>query len=393
MKNEALEIIYKAITPAGILASSNDVDNYARVWSRDSMMTGLCGLIIDDDKIIEAHLNSIKTLARYQSKNGQLPSNVKINVDTMHMETVSFGTTVGRVDATTWWLIGTLSYIIIKEDQLLFKELEASIISAFDALEHWEFNDKGLVYTPLGGNWADEYICDGYTLYDNALRVWAYELYSKINASTDVTVRSAFLRDTLIKNFNITNQADNVYHFNAFDSAVKQQKKYLPASLNANGYMMRWDMAGNAIAMLIGANKNIENTIAYLHQLNATSSHWLLPVFYPVIHETDADWAKLNNNYSYNFKNKPFHFHNGGSWPIFLGWLCLALKINKDEDIIRNIFEDYTSLLKKDHAFKEYINTNDLVGGGTSHLCFSAVGYLFMEWSNSKSLINLQKLL
>jgi hypothetical protein len=34
-------------------------------------------------------------------------------------------------------------------------------------LEAWEFNNKHLLYVSLSGNWADEYITDGYVLMIN----------------------------------------------------------------------------------------------------------------------------------------------------------------------------------------------------------------------------------
>ena len=76
---KALQTIYQAITPNGILASSIQKDNYAKVWSRDSMMTGIVGLLMQDEKIIAAHQHSVITLAKYQSENGQIPSNVSFN--------------------------------------------------------------------------------------------------------------------------------------------------------------------------------------------------------------------------------------------------------------------------------------------------------------------------
>jgi len=30
----------------------------------------------------------------------------------------------------------------------------------------WEFNNRGLLYVPATGDWADEYVHNGYILYD-----------------------------------------------------------------------------------------------------------------------------------------------------------------------------------------------------------------------------------
>lgn len=73
---KALEVIEKAISGQGILASSEKKDNYARVWSRDSMMTGITGILIKNQTIVDGLERSIKTLADFQAENGQIPSNV-----------------------------------------------------------------------------------------------------------------------------------------------------------------------------------------------------------------------------------------------------------------------------------------------------------------------------
>jgi len=47
----------------------------------------------------------------------------------------------------------------------------------------------------------------------------------------------------------------------------------------------------------------------------------LLPAFWPSIREGDAEWKKLRNNYSVRFRNKPYHYHNGGLWPFINGFM------------------------------------------------------------------------
>ena len=33
-----------------------------------------------------------------------------------------------------------------------------------ELLKAWEFNARGLIYMPLGGDWADEFVYHGYVL-------------------------------------------------------------------------------------------------------------------------------------------------------------------------------------------------------------------------------------
>ncbi|MEG2510496.1 MAG: amylo-alpha-1,6-glucosidase, partial [Chryseobacterium sp.] len=144
---EALNVIEKAISDQGILASSEKKDNYARVWSRDSMMTGIAGILIKNQIIVDALKKSIQTLVDHQANNGQIPSNVFGNK-------ASYGTLVGRTDATIWWVIGACEYILYTKDKDLKENLKYKIDKALSCLKTWEFNQRGLLYSPLGGNWA-----------------------------------------------------------------------------------------------------------------------------------------------------------------------------------------------------------------------------------------------
>ena len=321
---KALEVIEKAISGQGILASSEKKDNYARVWSRDSMMTGITGILIKNQTIVDGLEKSIKTLADFQAENGQIPSNV-------YGDKASYGTLVGRTDATIWWIIGACEYIIFSKNEGLKETLKEKIYNAFSCLKTWEFNQRGLLYSPLGGNWADEYVTSGYVLYDNVLRYWAFEKASEVYEDEKLKSLAQETKKLIENNFKKNSSDVAKYHETAYQKAY--EKPYFWASLNANGYDERFDLAGNALAILLGFDLNLEGFSSFLEELSVEFNHWMLPVFYPIIFPKDADWNLLENNYSYDFKNQPYQFHNGGSWPIYLGWLCLGLKKRGYEEI------------------------------------------------------------
>jgi GH15 family glucan-1,4-alpha-glucosidase len=106
--------------------------------------------------------------------------------------------------------------------------------------------------------------------------------------------------------------------------------------------------------------------------------------FYPIIKPIDDNWKLLQNNFSYNFKNIPYQFHNGGAWPIFLGWLCLGLNTTNDilkHNIASGIKNNLTNLLEANPAdiFNEYYDSKTLVPMGVQPLGFSASGYILMH--------------
>lgn len=368
---EALQAIEQAISEQGILASSEKKDNYARVWSRDSMMTGITGIFIKNQMIVDGLENSIKTLADHQAENGQIPSNV-------YGEKASYGTLVGRTDATIWWIIGTCEYLRYSKNEVLKETLKEKIYKAFSCLKSWEFNQRGLLYSPLGGNWADEYITSGYVLYDNVLRYWALKNAAEVYADDKLKSLAESTKKLIENNFRKNDSDEIKYHETAYQKA--NEKPYFWASLNANGYDERFDLAGNALAVFLGFDLNLDAFTHFLEKLNGEFNHWMLPVFYPVIFPKDADWTLLENNYSYDFKNQPYHFHNGGSWPIYLGWLCLGLKNRGYDEIPLKILDQYEKLLtEKGSSYREYYSTDQLIPSGTDQLCFSASGYLLMK--------------
>jgi glycogen debranching enzyme len=127
-RQEAIEIIRKAITEEGILASAQQRDNYARVWARDSMMTGYAGILVHDEEILAGLEKSVLTLAKHQAENGQIPSNV-VN------DKASYGTHVGRTDATTWWIVTTCEYLTKTQNQELKNSLKEKFTKHFPVLK------------------------------------------------------------------------------------------------------------------------------------------------------------------------------------------------------------------------------------------------------------------
>lgn len=386
MEDKALQTIQDAISSHGILASSMDVDNYLRVWSRDSVMAGLVGLEYQDEDIILAFQQSVLTLANHQNIKGIIPSNVAIG---KHQEAkVSYGTLVGRTDATTWWVIGT---IILLTSRKAFRKkycdfLVPKILNALEVLHIWEYNDRGLIYSPLGGNWADEYVTSGYTLYDNVLYLWALELSAQYFNDAKLVEKSQKLRQLIINNFDnqIDGQDAEYYHPIAVEKRKSNLKPYFSASLSSNGYDQRWDMAGNAIALYLGLFSNILPLVQFLGEIRLQYSSGLIPVFYPIIEPQDIEWKLLEENYSFKFKNQPFQFHNGGFWPIFGGWLCRGLKKYRHEDLAEDILSSYSKfLIDEDCKFYEYHDVRTGEGKGTQKLCFSAAGFLLMSNNNT----------
>src|SRR5216683_4711331 len=87
----ALDVLRACSSPAGFLASPSDVDNYARIWARDGVITGLAALASGEPDLIAGMQRTLTTLAQHQGPHGEIPSNV-----TVDGSQVSYGRLTGR---------------------------------------------------------------------------------------------------------------------------------------------------------------------------------------------------------------------------------------------------------------------------------------------------------
>src|SRR5258708_2205352 len=103
---QSLDLLRGCLSPAGFVASPVNVDNYARVWARDGVITGLAALASGDPALIAGMRQTLTTLALYQGPHGEIPSNV-----TLDGSEVSYGRLAGRADALLWYVVGVCVHI------------------------------------------------------------------------------------------------------------------------------------------------------------------------------------------------------------------------------------------------------------------------------------------
>src|SRR5258708_25952293 len=94
---QSLALLRRCLSPAGFVASPVDIDNYARIWARDGVITGLAALASDDLQLIAGMEKTLQTLATHQGPHGEIPSNVSIDGNQ-----VSLGRLTRRVNALFW---------------------------------------------------------------------------------------------------------------------------------------------------------------------------------------------------------------------------------------------------------------------------------------------------
>jgi GH15 family glucan-1,4-alpha-glucosidase len=376
--NKAVELLQKCSSSEGFLASAQDISNYKRVWARDGVICGLSALASGDYNLIETFKKTIETLAKHQHKNGTIPSNVMTSDSKTE---VSYGGLAGRVDAVTWFIIGVCQYAFCKKDHTFVEEYTDAIERCLKLLEAWEFNNKHLIYVPLSGNWADEYITDGYVLYDQLLRVWALKSYNHFAKRNDISEKVENIIEQIEINF-FPNSSGEKYHERAFSEL--KFKDFAPCSFSPAGYKTQFDAFANSLLLLlnIGNSDFQQKTMNYCIHLSKQMNFQMLPAFWPPIQTTDLDWNLLKNNCKYEFRNYPNEFHNGGTWSMVNGFYGLALlSKNKKEEaqLLLEHINEANSL--EDFGFYENFNTETEAPNGVKYCAWSAAAAIMLHQS------------
>lgn len=386
-KEKSLDLLKELVTDKGFIASSNDIDNYKRVFSRDGIIAGLSSIPFKDEKLLEAFKQTLLTLKKHQDETGRIPSNVSLDENK-----ISYGTTVGRVDSSIWYVIGCCKYYFETKDTDFLEEVTDSIHNTVFYLQCIELNGRDFLYIPPGGDWADEYINEGYVLFDQVLYLIALEYYYKIFRISEHQDKKERLKKKIEVNFfpdrkNLNNEF--VYQNQLFEKILEKYNPPIPiSSFSAFGANCFYDLF--AISLIFNSNlisKKKKEEIQDKLEETYDSEIPIYPAFYPAIDESNKYWDELNSNYIFRFKNKPHEYHNGGLWPVVHGFYLASKNNLKKEEI-----ENFASLLKRDdYIFPEFYHGVTLEAMGTKRLGFTASGYLlaYQKFVNSDNIFDI----
>jgi hypothetical protein len=380
----ACRLLSACSRPEGFIASPIDTDNYRRIWARDGVIIGLAALLTDEDELIETFRQTIETLAQHQGPHGEIPS----NVDT-RSKRISYGGMTGRVDADLWFMIGCGEYWQATGDDDFLEAIIPAIEKVHFLLGTWEFNNRGLLYVPATGDWADEYIHNGYVLYDQLLYLQAlrvqHAIHTHVHGSTDHEIkrRISQLKHLVWDNYWFDEDSrvpDDVYHEILYKKGQKaaaccKNQHWLPF-FSPYGYGYRFDGFANVMASLLDVSddRRRDKIDAYITQLAENFRICLLPAFHPVITPVDDDWQELHITFSYTFKNKPYEYHNGGLWPMITGFYVADLARRAKTEAARRYLSGIHSANASEMdgqvwSFPEYMNGKDFSPGGTRNQC------------------------
>ncbi len=368
-KEQSLNLLRKATTSNGIKASCTNVSNYGAVFTRDAVMVGIAGILYDDHILIDGLRATIENLYITRGSEGQIASNYHVEKDVITK--VSFGTLSPKFDSATWYL---MAIALLNEKGNRYSEKYITpTINLFNALE---YNGKDLIYVPQGGNWADEYNYEGYILYDQILRTWALQKLGKQYDNSGWQEKSVAIGEKITTKY----YNEKKGYFNC---------TFTPAELNTT-----FDFAAHTLFGMLDISINNPQYKASLTWIekNFLAKEKLPCAFHPIVHENDPKWEEVSNFHLFEFRNKPFHFHNGGIWFIWLGWYALALKKhnrNEELDHLSKLTFDILNSLEN-FNFDEYLTGDTQEPNGTKELCYTATGILFLCYAIKNKIDNIE---
>jgi hypothetical protein len=385
--SKSFDLLKECVTEHGFIASTEDAANYRRIWGRDGSIMSIAALLTNDEELILTARNTLETLIKNQGPHGEIPSNFDPKTGR-----ISYGGTAGRVDADLWFLITCGQYLRKRIDKKFLDLAIDSIEKVRFLLGAWEFNNRGLLYVPMTGDWADEYIHHGYILFDQILyyraliEVSAIHKFMHKSADHVLERKIATLKNLIKANFWLCgDDADEgyIYHEVLYKKGIKTAKdkqcRYWYSFFTPAGYGYRLDSLANVLVSLFGiANRKQSDLVDdYFESEVADTDVDLLPAFYPVITPEDDHWENLKMSFSYTFKNEPYEFHNGGLWPFVTGFyaadLALRGKTEQAEKYLAGAYKANKMKINDDEwSFPEFIHGKKHTAGGIDHLGWNA---------------------
>ncbi len=372
---DALEksIIYFQGRPVGTIAACDpDIAalNYDQCFLRDFVSSALIFLIKGRTDIVR---NFLAETLKLQPKTGQLdcskpsrglmPASFKIvSINGQELIKADFGDhAIGRVapaDACLWWIILLRAYVISTQDTVLAHrdDFQEGIRVALELCLVTRFDMYPMVLVPDAASMIDRRM----GLYGHPLDIQSL-FYAALQASLELLIpnqknqniiqavhnRLGPLLKQLRENYWLDPDRLNVIYryqveeygeealnqFNIYSDSIPFYRlaKWLP---EAGGYLAgnlgpsqldcRFFALGNLMAIICSlADEYQSHRILNLIELRWGDliGHMPMKLCYPALEDTD--WRIVTGA---DPKNRPWSYHNGGSWPVLLWMLTAAAK-------------------------------------------------------------------
>lgn len=389
---KAVEALKKNITPLGFSACSikdnvahGTDENYYSVWARDGAITviGSLPLIHKNKDIHKCARQTLITLFEHISRNGQIPSNVRIKDNVPDYSGVGG---ICSIDSGIWVIIAFYEYVNVTKDIKFLREYISDIKETMRWLGAHDSNNDALLEIPEAGDWTDLFGRSYNILYDEIL--WyrsnvcfgrMLEMLGEHEQAGEYIRWSQVIKKEILQNFWPSTQQQL---FQSVSFAEKQftlgDTSYLIAQTTPFDFSWRCDTLGNILAFLHGTidSEKAHQTFKFMLGVGVNDPFPVANV-YPVVSPGDPDWRPY---YTVNLLNLPNHYHNGGIWPFVGGfWVKFINKLGLKEVAISELHK--LALINKEGINEEWEFTEWAHGTtgkpmGKAYQAWSAAQYI-----------------
>lgn len=390
----SVELLKDAATPVGFLASPAHRTNYHAVWGRDGSICATAAFLTEDDELLEAARNTLRTLAGHQAPNGQIPSYITVTAEGEIDEVIYGGLgEITTIDANLWFLIACQTALDMREeDEFIGEHSMAVYRKVMTFLSCVDSNSCGLLEIPTAGDWTDILTRSYHVLYDEVL--WYRSLkcaasfaeaagYEEEDQSFEA--RAEGVRARINEDFwwserdTIERVCEKYMIKNELDKDTKHQFYQSHLEPFFNNWHFRFDAFANVLAALMGIapRERAEQITDTVFERNLHKPY-PLRILDPPIEEDDEDAYQLRTA-----DEKPWDYHNGGIWALAGGFWAILLKLQHRDDDAREALLGIAKANREtkeddgyDWGFYEYHHGKKHTPCGTPRLSWNAASYL-----------------
>ena len=358
-REEAVKTVERCITPHGLYASGTYY-GYTSVWARDSIITLIGACSEKNPKIQRVFAKTLETLAKHQTKLGQIPNCVDL-FDKKRKHQVTFAT----LDSSCWFLLGHIAYSKAYKTKALLKKHKKNIELAFLWLDYQDSGEDSLPEQQPTSDWQDAFPHNyGHVLNTQALYYAALLNYGKTPQAKNVKL--------------LVNHNKRIPRF--FDSKKGFFAPYVwkdHAGIVERGDW--FDSLANSLSIALGLaeHSKAEKILKHIENKKINRPFPLKSIFPPITKK-----SKYWHEYFLKCDSKgPLMYSNGGIWPMIGGFYIASLvrqkKFSKAEKELELLAKANKQGKQKTWEFNEWLSGKTGKPKGGIYQAWSAGSFLF----------------
>jgi hypothetical protein len=372
--HRSIDLLRHNTVPEGVLACTPGdrakERHYESIFGRDAAICALGMFASGEPDLVAGARNSLRTLARHQADNGQIPKFVK-----PYRGEVDFWYT-GCIDATIWWLIAVRLHGRFFTDPDLERELRVPVARAWHWLQCQEHQQWHMLQQNEASDWADIMPRSGFVLYTNALWYWAKCLYDLPTAKNTRDFANALFspfEQTVAKHRRVRLLADYIRNGSTGSD-------FYLSFVNFSFWGGEIDTFGNLLAALTAlADDGKSDRIASALMEMGAHRPWPLRVVGIPIDKSHSLWRLYMERHQ---QNLPFQYHNGGSWPFVGGfWVLLLQNLGREQQAWEELEQLALTNRQGNWQFNEWFHGTSGVPMGMAGQSWNAAMYI-LAWQS-----------